>query len=116
MGPAWTEKSWRWPARPIWAHDMSLWWEQAWRIKKFSVLGAGNTDPRDMANILRGISKARFEPARYGKSPVAVNMVWMVAHLTVRAKPSDQSSITPPRAGQGLGVSQQARPAGAISA
>jgi len=86
------------------------------RIKKFSVLGAGNTDPRDMANILRGISKARFEPARYGKSPVAVNMVWMVAHQTVRAKPSDRSSITPPRAGQGLGVSQQARPAGAISA
>jgi glyoxylase-like metal-dependent hydrolase (beta-lactamase superfamily II) len=35
---AWTEKSWRWPARPISAFDMALWWEQAWRMKKFSML------------------------------------------------------------------------------
>lgn len=35
---AWTEKSWRWPARPISASNMSLWWEQAWRIKKFAML------------------------------------------------------------------------------
>ena len=35
---AWVEKSWRWPARPIWAFDMALWWEQAWRIKKFAML------------------------------------------------------------------------------
>jgi len=35
---AWVEKSWRWPARPVWAHDMALWWEQAWRIKKFAML------------------------------------------------------------------------------
>lgn len=35
---AWTEKSWRWPARPISAWTMSLWWEQAWRIKKFWAL------------------------------------------------------------------------------
>jgi hypothetical protein len=86
------------------------------RIKNLSVLGADNTDPRDMASILSGISKARFEPARYGKSPVAVSMVWMVAHLTVRAKLSDQSSITPARAGQSLGVSQQVRPSPAVSA
>lgn len=35
---AWTEKSWRWPARPISAFDMALWWEQAWRMKKFAML------------------------------------------------------------------------------
>lgn len=35
---AWTEKSWRWPARPISAWDMALWWEQAWRMKKFTIL------------------------------------------------------------------------------
>ncbi len=35
---AWTEKSWRWPARPILADDMALWWEQAWRIRKFAML------------------------------------------------------------------------------
>jgi glyoxylase-like metal-dependent hydrolase (beta-lactamase superfamily II) len=35
---AWTKKSWLWPARPISAWDMSLWWEQAWRIKRFAML------------------------------------------------------------------------------
>jgi glyoxylase-like metal-dependent hydrolase (beta-lactamase superfamily II) len=35
---AWTKKSWMWPARPITAYDPSLWWEQAWRIKKFAML------------------------------------------------------------------------------
>jgi len=35
---AWTEKSWRWPARPISAWNMQRWLEQAWRIKKFAML------------------------------------------------------------------------------
>lgn len=39
--------------------------------------------------ILARLSKARFEPARYGGAsgpPVAVNMVWLYTQLTVRAK------------------------------
>jgi len=32
---AWTEESWRYAARPMMAHDMDLWWEQIWRVKKF---------------------------------------------------------------------------------
>lgn len=39
--------------------------------------------------ILAQLSKARFEPARYGGAsgpPVAVNMVWLHTQLTVRAK------------------------------
>jgi glyoxylase-like metal-dependent hydrolase (beta-lactamase superfamily II) len=35
---AWTKKSWLWPARPISAWNMSLWWEQAWRIKRFALM------------------------------------------------------------------------------
>jgi glyoxylase-like metal-dependent hydrolase (beta-lactamase superfamily II) len=35
---AWTKKSWMWPARPISAWNMSLWWEQAWRIKRFALM------------------------------------------------------------------------------
>jgi len=35
---AWTEKSWRWTAKPISAWDMSRWWEQIWRINKFAML------------------------------------------------------------------------------
>ncbi len=34
----WVEESWRYPAKPSFAHDMALWWEQVWRIKKFSQL------------------------------------------------------------------------------
>jgi hypothetical protein len=77
------------------------------RIKNLSVLGADNTDPRNMASILSEISRVRFQPARYGNSPIAVNMVWMVAHLTVRAKPPDQSSVAPAPVSQGLGISQR---------
>ena len=32
---AWTEESWRYAVRPMMAHDMRLWWEQIWRLKKF---------------------------------------------------------------------------------
>ncbi len=58
--------------------------------------------------LLDAISKARFEPARYAGSrvPVAVNMVWLYASLTVKAKmpelqiqrkPSRSSSAAPER-------------------
>jgi hypothetical protein len=86
------------------------------RIKNLSVLGADNTDPRNMASILSEISRVRFHPARYGNSPIAVNMVWMVAHLTVRAKPPDQSSVVPAPISQGLGISQRVLRATTISA
>ncbi len=35
--------------------------------------------------LLDAVSRARFEPARREGLPVAVNMVWVVAHTTVRA-------------------------------
>jgi len=36
-------------------------------------------------NLAGVVSQARFEPARVAGLPVAVSMVWMVAHTTVRA-------------------------------
>lgn len=53
--------------------------------------GAGQTPPRDgseaeaLQSLLGAMARARFEPARVAGLPVAVNMVWMVAHTTVRA-------------------------------
>jgi hypothetical protein len=48
--------------------------------------------------LLDEMSRARFEPARVGGSPVAVRTVWLVAHTTVRGKlpplPSKQSSVS----------------------
>ena len=41
---------------------------------------------REILTLLDSISKARFEPARYGNAPVAVNMVWLYTQLTVRGK------------------------------
>jgi hypothetical protein len=43
-------------------------------------------DSRELLQILDVASTARFEPARYEGVPVAVNMVWVLAHTTVRAK------------------------------
>jgi len=56
---------------------------------------AGSSDAQAVQNLLGAVSRARFEPAKVAGLPVAVNMVWMVAHTTVRAKgPFDFS--TPP--------------------
>ncbi|MBM3769696.1 MAG: hypothetical protein FJW27_00100 [Acidimicrobiia bacterium] len=44
-------------------------------------------EARGVANLLDAVSRARFEPASVAGLPVAVNMVWMVAHTTVRGTP-----------------------------
>ncbi len=54
-------------------------------------LGADSVEGRALEGLLGSVSRARFEPARVLGLPVAVNMVWMVAHTTVRA------AITPLR-------------------
>ncbi len=41
---------------------------------------------KEILTLLDSISKARFEPARYGNAPVAVNVVWLYTQLTVRGK------------------------------
>ncbi len=45
----------------------------------------GTDEARIVANLLEAVSRARFEPASVAGLPVAVNMVWLVAHTTVRA-------------------------------
>jgi hypothetical protein len=41
-------------------------------------------EDREILELLDAVSQARFEPAMSGGSPVAVNLVWLVAHTTVR--------------------------------
>lgn len=36
------------------------------------------------AQLINEISRGRLEPARYGTDPIAVNLVWVVEHLTVK--------------------------------
>ena len=46
-------------------------------------------EEREILEVLGAASQARFEPARAGGTPVAVNVVWLVAHTTVRGKGND---------------------------
>ena len=43
-------------------------------------------DRQLISPILNAISSGRLEPAQFAGGPVAVNLVWLVAHTTVRAK------------------------------
>ena len=48
---------------------------------------AGSSEARALEGLRGAVSRARFEPAQVAGLPVpaAVNMVWLVAHTTVRA-------------------------------
>jgi hypothetical protein len=39
---------------------------------------------RQVAALINELSRGRLEPARYGTDPLAVNMVWVVEHVTVK--------------------------------
>ena len=43
-------------------------------------------DRREVTDIVEALSRGRLEPAQFGGSPVAVNLVWLVAHTTVKGK------------------------------
>jgi hypothetical protein len=47
----------------------------------------GSEDAKAVEDLLGAASRAQFEPASVGGAPVAVNMVWIVAHTTVKAPP-----------------------------
>jgi hypothetical protein len=48
-------------------------------------------------DLMGVVSRARFEPASVAGLPVAVNMVWLVAHTTVRAKVSIDLPVPVPK-------------------
>ncbi|HYT69487.1 MAG TPA: zf-HC2 domain-containing protein [Vicinamibacterales bacterium] len=41
---------------------------------------------RQVAQLIDEISKGQLVPARYGTDPIAVNLVWLVEHMTVKPK------------------------------
>lgn len=56
-------------------------------------------------DLLDAVSTARFEPARIAGSPVALNVVWVLAHTTVRGKaPLRAKATTPARSNAASGV------------
>ncbi len=56
------------------------------------------TDPRTNAavDLSRLAADIRFKPARYGGSPVAVNVVWLVEQTTVRPASGLTEPVPPP--------------------
>jgi len=64
---------------------------QEGRIDYLELLNAGASVPAGLdeaalvEDLMGSASQARFEPASRAGEPVAVNMVWIVAHTTVRA-------------------------------
>jgi hypothetical protein len=43
-------------------------------------------DPETVRELVEALSRGRLEPAQFGSRPVAVNLVWLVAHTTVKGK------------------------------
>jgi hypothetical protein len=64
---------------------------QEGRIDYLELLNAGTSVPAGLdeaalvEDLMGSASQARFEPASRAGEPVAVKMVWIVAHTTVRA-------------------------------
>lgn len=59
------------------------------RISNLMLLKAragGEEKSLELKALLTGASRARFEPARFDNDPIAVHMVWLLAHTTVRAE------------------------------
>jgi Putative zinc-finger len=52
-------------------------------IAAMQALGDGRSS-RQVTNLINEISRGRLEPARYGADPLAVSMVWVVEHVTVK--------------------------------
>jgi len=52
-------------------------------IAAMQALGDGRGS-RQVAWLIHEISQGRLEPARYGADPLAVSMVWVVEHVTVK--------------------------------
>ena len=55
------------------------------RVSRVSVLGR-ERPASEISPILDVLAQGRLEPGRVGTSAVAVNLVWLFAHTTVRAK------------------------------
>jgi hypothetical protein len=46
----------------------------------------GGNDRQDVERLVAALSRGRLEPAQFGGSPVAVNLVWLIAHTTVKGQ------------------------------
>jgi hypothetical protein len=55
------------------------------RLSGLKVLSNG-VDGGEIQALVDALSRGRFEPALFAGDPIAVNLVWVVAHMTVKPK------------------------------
>jgi len=87
------------------------------RIQSIDVLAAEQAralkvKPEVVLAMIEAASRAQFEPARAGGAPVAVSMVWLLAHTTVVGSAADVERLMRPLAPSpetGLGPRQVRR-------
>ncbi|MEZ5290238.1 MAG: anti-sigma factor [Vicinamibacterales bacterium] len=63
--------------------------DQPWALK---------VKPEVVLAMIEAASQAQFEPARAGGTPVAVNLVWLLAHTTVVGSAADVDELLRPQA------------------
>jgi putative zinc finger protein len=75
--------------------------------------GRSPVGQRAIVELLDAAAQTKFEPARAGDTPVAVNVVWLLAQTRVRGRiaPTPSSSIERPRTISRSGESSDAHPA-----
>ncbi len=66
------------------------------RIANLELLHDNGDDAKLVEGLLDAVSRARFEPASVAGAPVAVNMIWLVAHTTVRGNKHPLDAPAPP--------------------
>jgi hypothetical protein len=71
------------------------------RIQNIEMLAAEQAralkvKPEVVLAMLDAASRAQFEPARAGGAPIAVSMVWVLAHTTVVGREADVERLSRP--------------------
>ncbi len=59
---------------------------QEGRVARSELLQVSREDRQLVLQLMNAVAAARFQPASVEGEPVAVNLVWLITHTTVRAK------------------------------
>lgn len=61
---------------------------QEGRVARSEVLHSNREDREVVLRLMNAVAEARFQPASRAGEPVAVNLVWLITHTTVRGRKS----------------------------